>query len=156
MEVGSNDWRRNLRMMAMEKSLHVIGSGGGDQDSRDREYRQKSEANSYSPAHTSSFISCTVAMSTRGSLEPGAGRPRAIFRPPSEARLFEEICPASACNVGTSIARLARRQKGETIFIWVFLGAQSPAILGSPISSFSLLFPYADTRTRPVPVRKPL
>ena len=33
-----------------------------------------------------------------------------------------------------SITRLARPQNGETIFIWVFLGAQSPAILGSRIS----------------------
>jgi hypothetical protein len=58
-------------MVQVEKSVHVIGSGRGEQDSRDREYRQKSEANSYFPAHVSSFISCTVAMSTRGSLDPG-------------------------------------------------------------------------------------
>jgi hypothetical protein len=52
-------------MMQVEKSVRVIGRGGGDQDSRDREYRQKYEANPYFPPHMSSFISCIVALSTR-------------------------------------------------------------------------------------------
>ena len=31
-------------MMPVKNSVHVIGGSGGNQDSRDREYRQQSEA----------------------------------------------------------------------------------------------------------------
>ena len=65
-------------MMQVEKSVHVIGSSGGDQDSRDREYRQKDEGNPYFPPHMSSCISCIVAMSTRGSL--GSSKSSSIRR----------------------------------------------------------------------------